>query len=750
MTVLLSLLCLFGGAGERAAGELRGVVMDVRGGEPLARVLVRLPGTAYKIFTDEEGRFHLPSVAPGEYVLQVSTVGYRLVRQVFSLRAGQVVEFEIVLSPDTFRQSESIEVRAGPFEAVRQDSPTELTLEGDEVRNLASVLADDPLRAVQGMPGVSSNDDFNSFFAIRGAGYHRVGLYVDDVLVHMPFHMVVEDNPTGSLTLFSGDTAQALSLHSGAFPARYADRTGAAVEIHSREGSRQGVAGRATASMSNAGAMAEGPLGSKGAWLAGVRKSYLQYILRRTAKDETLAFGFLDGQGRLSYELTRRHRFSLSLAEGYSDLDRTRNWQRLGLNSPMLADYHLTLASAAWHYTPGERVLLTNRLAFMRERHLNRNRERLDLSRGHYGEWVWNANANWAWSSHATLEGGGSLRRVRDDGFWNYYELRPDAVRRLDEYGGRGLRAGGYVEQSWGAAGGRVRLSAGMRWDAYDVNNVDSVTPHAAVVLVPHPRTELRLGWGQYVQHPDLKWMLMRIGSRGLLPERAHHVIASIEQRLGERSRLRAEFYNRDDRDLLFRPLAEPRLRSGAVFVPPEAAPLANAVRGYARGFEIFFQRRTANRLSGWVSYAYGRTGLRNLEAGGRYPSDTDQLHTVNVFGSYRIRPTANLSMRFLYGSGFPIPGFFRRVGGNYYLAETRNSVRMDDYHRLDLRLNKAFVYNRWKLTLYAEVVNVYNQTNYRFDELRRFNRRTGEATLRFDQMLPILPSVGLVFEFGR
>ncbi len=44
-------------------------------------------------------------------------------------------------------------------------------LAGNELRNLASVLADDPLRAVQSMPGVASNDDFRAQVSIRGAGF---------------------------------------------------------------------------------------------------------------------------------------------------------------------------------------------------------------------------------------------------------------------------------------------------------------------------------------------------------------------------------------------------------------------------------------------------------------------------------------------------------------------------------------------------------------------------------------------------
>ena len=204
-----------------------------------------------------------PSVPPGEYVLRVSTVGYRIIKKPFSMAAGDVKEFDVTLSPDTFRKTETVVVDAGPFDLVRQESPSQLTLTGTEAKNLAGVLADDPLRAVQSMPGVVSNDDFNSRFSIRGADYNRVGLYLDDILMHQPFHQVENTSGTGSLTIFNGDMLEALELYPGAPPPRLDDRTAGALDVHTREGSRTGTSFRISAGAGDAGALAEGPLGEE-------------------------------------------------------------------------------------------------------------------------------------------------------------------------------------------------------------------------------------------------------------------------------------------------------------------------------------------------------------------------------------------------------------------------------------------------------------------------------------------------------
>ncbi len=748
---LVFLVCGVAQTQAKETGIVQGVVVDAQGGEPLLRVSVELLGAGLSTQTDSDGRFLLRGVPAGKDVLQVTTVGYRLLKEPFEIKPGETRDFDIVLSPTTFRQKESIEVRAGPFESIQVNSPSEVTIEGSEIKNLSSVLAEDPLRAVQGMPGVSSNDDFNSFFTVRGADFRRVGIYMDGILLHMPFHMVDEQTTTGSISAFNGDIIESISLYTGAYPVSYGDRSAAAVDVRSREGSRKGVFVRGTVSMSSASATAEGPIGGRGSWLTSFRKSYLQYLLRRVSDEDTFAFGYIDGQARVTYDLTSKHTVTLGLLDGFSDLDQTRDRNDLGFNTTMVGDYHVTLSTVNWRYTPNSRWLITNRGAYMREKSHNVNRADQDLLQSYYGEWVWNADAAWHWSDRATLELGGSVRRLRDDGFWNRYEWHSGEMRRLEDHRGRALRTGGYAQQSWNVINGRLRLSSGVRWDWHELNKIHAVSPHASLSLYVAPRTQFRFAWGQYVQYPELEWMAASVGGHGLMPERSNHILASIEHVLNERTRIRAEVWNRDDRDLLVRPYGEPRMINGLVFVPPYDAPIRNSVRGYSRGFQIFLQRRSANRLSGWISYAYGRTGMREGDTGNHYVADRDQLHTVNVFGTYRIRPTVNLSAKWVYGSNFPIYGYFREgSGGRYYLAENRNALRVDPYHRLDLRINKAIVRQGWKMTLYAEVLNVYDHDNERFYDLKRYRYSDGRAWLTFYKLFPILPSVGIVFEFGK
>ncbi|MGO9257452.1 MAG: carboxypeptidase regulatory-like domain-containing protein [Bryobacteraceae bacterium] len=750
MRVLSLLVLALSLAQAQNAGEVRGTVVDGRGGEALSNVVVQLAGGAYRTTSDSAGRFRVAGVTAGDYVLNVFTVGYHLVKRPFHLDAGETKDFEVVLNSDTLRQTTTVDVQAGPFDTARQDSPDALVLAGNDAKNLGSVLADDPLRAVQNLPGVSSNNDFDARFSLRGADYSRIGLFLDGILLHSPFHMLQGQAVQGSATAFNGDMVDEMELHEGAWPERYEDRTAGVLDVHTRDGNRDGFSLRASASASNAGVMAEGPLGKKkrGSWIFGVRKSYLQYIFERTFPDTSFIFGFEDAQGRLSYDLTPRNTVTLYVLESYSTLDRS-NRSTLGVNSLAGAAYHYTLANLGWRYSTGEKLLVSTHAAWMREKYENTNPTNYPLGNGFYGEWVANSTATWYWNSRAPLDFGVSLRQIRESGDSIQYNNVVTNLQLLDHSNGDATHTGGFAQQSWTGLDGHLHLSAGARWDRLSIGDVAPISPQASAAFVLGPSTRLQLGWGQYVQYQELSLLTSPLGGRGLLPSRSNHVIAAAEQRLGARTRMRLEYYNRADRDLAFQPLDYPRLLGPSlkVFAPPLNPPYVNSQRGYSRGVEAFLQRNSANRYTGWISYAYGRTEMTDGVTLSHFPSDYDQRHTVNIYGGYRIKPTVNLSLRSSYGSGFPIPGYLTKAGSLYYLTTVRNQLRMPAYSRTDLRVNKSWTKDKWKLTLYGEVVNLTNRTNYIFDSFDGYNATTHQAYLTLDTMFPILPSAGIVFE---
>src|SRR5262249_23522538 len=121
----------------------------------------------------------------------------------------------------------------------------------------------------------------------------------------------------------------------------------------------------------------------------------------------------------------------------------------------------------------------------------------------------------------------------------------------------------------------------------------------------------------------------------------------------------------------------------------------------------------------------------------------------LNIYASYRMTPSVNLSARYNYATGAPVPGYFSVpdfTTEDSVVVNSRNSSRFPAYERLDLRLNKSFVHDRWKMTLYAEVLNATNHRNLRYMGVGGNYR--DQAWARLGSTAPLLPSVGLSVDF--
>jgi uncharacterized protein (DUF2062 family) len=61
--------------------------------------------------------------------------------------------------------------------------------------------------------------------------------------------------------------------------------------------------------------------------------------------------------------------------------------------------------------------------------------------------------------------------------------------------------------------------------------------------------------------------------------------------------------------------------------------------------------------------------------------------------------------------------------------------------------MNRTFTWDRRRLTLFIEAINVLNQNNVRYQS-PSVNRRTLEATGLFESMVPIIPAFGVLVDF--
>ena len=743
--LMLVLSCVLGASSQ--AGAIKGRVVDAATGEPLPGVVIVLQGTGRESVSTADGAFEFDGVPAGRHTLFVSLVGYALARPQLDVRAGAVVEIAIPLAAGTGAYTETVNVVSDPVRGAAPLVPSAQVMTSGEILELRGVLTDDPLRAVQALPSVATGDDFRSEFSIRGSDFAHVGLAVDGIPISWPVHTIPDREAEGSISMVNGSVLDSVTLLAGTYPQDRPGRTGAWVDLSIREGSRAATGVRGSLSASAASVVVEGPLGAgpRGSWLFSARQSYVQWLLDRLDHDTgQTAFGFTDVQGKVVFDAASRHQLQLTLMGGLAGLDDEQ--ERPNETSIGTAEAVSGLAALAWRWTASPSLIVTQRLA------AGSNDFRSDatlgavLADGYSSRIAYRGIVDWTLGPGIAAQFGGYVERHRtDETFTRFPQPREAAPLPIVE------RVAG---SAWlGTLHGRVTWTAD-RWSIDTGVMIEPSTlvdsmPWSPWVLVRVPLARgfsVRSGFDLTRQTPGLEHVVGTFKASDPRHERARQFELAVEQQLAGSLRWQVTAYARQERDVFRLEGIEPRLVDGEVARPSPEPFWANALDGRSRGIELTVQRRAASGLGGWVGYAYGRTEYNDRLQDERFPGNYDQRHTLNAFALYRITPRTSVSGKFRAASNMPIPGYFRVVDGVLRLGPERNRTRLPRYARLDVRMTHAFNFDRRRLTLFAEIVNLTGRENLAADY--PWVHPDGRVSNATHSLFPFLPSAGFMVDF--
>lgn len=232
---LLLLLIAAGSAFGFQEAKLKGTVRAVQGDGsklPLAGAQVTVEGMALTASgnsitttTDEEGRFFILSLPPGDYTLRVNVPGFENYMKQFKSLPGSVGEFEVDLKiVDT--PSDIVEVKADTPTIDRTDSSSSGEVRARVIRNapLAEERFQETLPLV---PGVVRGPD--GLINIKGARSSQSGLLVNSTNVTDP----VTGNFAINLPI---EAIESISVLSSPYSAEYGKFTGAVTSIGTRAG----------------------------------------------------------------------------------------------------------------------------------------------------------------------------------------------------------------------------------------------------------------------------------------------------------------------------------------------------------------------------------------------------------------------------------------------------------------------------------------------------------------------------------
>jgi len=743
--LLVAVLPALPEATQAPHGIVTGRVIDARTAVALARAHVTIEDDGPSALTDDDGQFTLTGVRAGRRRLTVSVVGYAFVRRDVDVPADDSIHLLVPVAEGTGTYAETVTVAADPFEGSDRGVAAQQILGSADIQHLRGVAADDPLRAVQALPGVATGDDLRSEFSVRGSGFSRMNLTVEGVSTPFLLHTVraVEDySASGSVAMINSDILADVTLSNGGYAQRFGNRTGAAVDFRLREGSRERVQARAALSGTNAAGVLEGPLGAgrRGSWLVSARQSFLNLIVERLV-DEGLHFDFSDAQGKVVYDVTPGQRLELAVLGGRSRLDVTR--ESLDADDLFVATNTSLLSIASWRLTGG-RGIVGLRVFGARNRFGNDALSGVRLDDGYDHQAGGRLEGRLRIGRAMEIEGAVQAERTAQSRTRRRFSNPAAGYPVINDYDDSATRSGGYLQGR--VTAGPLTFAPGMRADHWSLTDERTASPWLLAEWQAASAWVLRGSTGIYRQFPDFEQVIGSWGTLTAQAERAVHYDAGFEHRIDNATRWRVSLYDRAERGVFRRPAAETRLVDGRVLRGLPTARYEASLDGSARGVEILVQRRSPNGLTGWIAYAYGRTRYEDRVTGEAFWGDFDQRHALNLYVFYRWSDRTSASLKLRAGSNSPAPGYYGRAGEAYALVDRRNELRLPTYGRLDVRVNRTFAWDRRRLTLFAEVMNVLDRENVRFNPPTVSS--AGGVRHLFEPMIPIVPSVGLAVEF--
>ena len=234
-----------------------------------------------------------------------------------------------------------------------------------------------------------------------------------------------------------------------------------------------------------------------------------------------------------------------------------------------------------------------------------------------------------------------------------------------------------------------------------------SPEPRLAVRYQVSPRWVVKAGAGLYAQPPDATAFSQAFGNPFLGPQ--HGVQAVVGGEVDSAPRVA-----RGGRRLL-----QDAARPGCLVAEPGPALAGKrwSRAGLRRG--AAGRQQISTRFFGWVVYTLSQSERKDHPDEAWYPFQFDQTHILTLILSWALPREWRVGGRFRYVTGDP----YTPVVGSFYDATSdrytpilggTNSGRLPSFNQLDLRVDKAFTFNRWRLSAYLDVQNVYRAENRR------------------------------------
>jgi TonB family protein len=699
---------------------------------------------------DARGHFSVTDLPPGHYRLRVSAPGFATFESEEEVVPGAVTVVRYRLEQERSPVAFETVVRA-------QRPPREVTRRTIETREMALApgSAGDALNAIQNMPGIARPIFGSGMVVIRGSNPGNTLYYLDGVSIPLVYHF-------GAFrSAINGDLLERIDYYPGNYSVRHSGALGGVIDVSPRVPNREEWTGYVDLNLVDGGALVEGPLAANASIAGSVRRSWidatLPAILPLFVDEEDLSITaapvYWDYQLLADWEPSDddRLRFFLygsddSIAflfgepvqgdptiQGAAAMNIGFHRLQTEWNRQLSPDAENRMLLAVGYniirFQMGDLFDVTYHMVplQLREEFTFRWSEALQLTLGvdSGGEW-YRARARLPDVFGMGSTGGpplcGHEKLEVDSAGWNFWP-------------------GFFLETELRPVAG-LRLIPGVRFDIDTEGDRSAIEPRLNVRYELVEGTTLKGGVGLYSQGSSPQETSDDTGNPDLVLQRSYQYGLGVEQELTDNINLSVDLFYKQ-LDHLVRQSDDEIVRDGARV----AENFDNDSYGRVYGAELLARYEPDDWFFGWIAVTILRSERR--DAGGPWkPSEFDQRLNLTLLGSVDLGEGWNIGLRFRVAQGYPytpVVGSIYDCDCDQYLPVegSSNSERLPWFHQLDLRVDKTFDWDVFKLSIYLDVQNVYFHYNvesigYNHD----YSRRTDVNGL------PILPALGIKGSF--
>jgi len=713
---------------------LTGVIRDKATGEALPFANIYVKGSTNGTSTNTDGYFTLLKVPSDTSTLIVQYIGYQKTEAYLTPKTAKK-NFIIEVKPQSQAlQNVTVTAYKDDVVFVKKAEVSTIDLAPKKLEMLPSLGEKDVMRSFQLMPGVSASNESSSGLYVRG------GTPDQNLVLYDGFTVYHVDHLYGFYSAFNSNALKDVQLYKGGFESRFGGRISSVTEITSKEGNQKNINLGADLSLLSMNFFAEVPIGDKFSSFIAFRKSYQGALYQalfdkfnkrsstsapvnqnpfgRFSQNQDIVSYFYDLNGKFTYRPGDKDIISLSIFNGTDNLDNSFSSgipsfgqynSNFSTSSTDLTRYGNVGSSLKWsrkwnsklygntiisysnYYSHRDRS--QNRTLFNPNNESSSSRSGL-LENNDLKDFSFKSDYQWDISNSNQIQFGG---------FGTYFNIRytyaqSDTATILDR-NGKALLSGVYLQDKLKFLNDKLQFLPGIRTSYFQTTSKVYYEPRASLSYNLTDWLILKGAYGKYYQFANRVtredilsgstdfWILS--DGKSVPISSSIHYIAGISYE-SKNYTFSAEGYYK-----LIQNLTEYSLRINAS--PMGINYNENFFNGYgfSRGVEFLAQRNSGN-LNGWISYTLGEARNHfDVYSSSYYPANQDVTHEFKIVGLYKYKRW-NFSANWIFATGRPYTApsgaysitLLDGTEKDYFTVTSKNSLRLPDYHRLDIAAN--------------------------------------------------------------